>query len=109
MQKGDGAEAIRQWEEAGRLVPELTVGELSWLGRSAASQQQDQVALAAFEAASWAGGGADVASARVMLARLLAERLGRFDEGRRWMQRVVDESPDTEAARFAQGWLSRQS
>jgi len=108
MAKGDGAAALHAWEDAGRLVPELTVSELGWLGRAAASRGDDAVALSAFEAAAFAGSGDDVASVRVMLARLLDERLGRADEARRWMQRVAGEAPEGEARRFARQWLSQR-
>lgn len=87
----------------------LTCAELSWLGRSAASKGEDQLARVALEGAVTASGTATERSrAMVMLGRLCAERLADQPAGRRWMERVASEFPREGAAKFAADWLARK-
>jgi hypothetical protein len=68
-----------------------------------------KVAQEAFSAAANStGADAELGSARVMLARLLEEKLARPLDARAWMERVTREHRGTEAARFATEWLAKR-
>ncbi|MFT3711750.1 MAG: hypothetical protein QM817_29275 [Archangium sp.] len=91
-------------------APFLTVDELLWLGQSAASHIDFESAELAFRTASTK---ADApleqrVRAKVMLARLLAEKLKKPAEGRALMEEVRAEAPGSSAATFADQWLSQQ-
>ena len=84
----------------------LSGRELLWLGRAAASLDEDAVAHDALAAAAEATGHElDISRAKVMLAKLLDERLGRTADAAVWMERIVIEHPDSDAAVFARDWL----
>jgi hypothetical protein len=88
-------------------APALSFDELVWLGQTAASRIDYESAELAFSQASTRSAPAEaLGRARVMLARLLAERLQRRDEATRWMERIVAEQPGTNAAQYAQAWLT---
>lgn len=85
----------------------LTFDELVWLGQTASSHIDYESAELAFRAALERGGAPEPTNrTRVMLARLLGERLSRRDEGRALMEVVCREAPGTSAATFATQWLA---
>lgn len=85
---------------------ELQVEELLWLGQTAAAHIDYECAELAFTRASERKAPAEpVSRAKVMLGRLLSERLKRADEARRWMERAVADHPGTSAAEYAAKWL----
>jgi hypothetical protein len=85
----------------------LTFEELVWLGQTASSHIDYESAELAFRAALERGGAPEPTNrTRVMLARLLGERLSRRDEGRALMEVVCREAPGTSAATFATQWLA---
>jgi hypothetical protein len=99
--------ALEEFKNAPALG--LTCAELSWLGRSAASKGEDQLARVALEGAVGASGTATERSrAMVMLGRFCAERLSDPAAGRKWMERVAQEFPSEGAAKFAAEWLTKQ-
>lgn len=86
---------------------QLSFDELLWLGQTATSHIDYESAELAFgKAAERRAPPEALGRARVMLARLLAERLNRKDDAKSWMQRVLAEQPGTAAATYAQTWLS---
>lgn len=88
-------------------APALSFDELVWLGQTAASRIDYESAELAFSQASRRSAPAEaLGRARVMLARLLAERLQRKDEATQWMERIVAEQPGTSAAQYARAWLT---
>lgn len=89
-------------------APSLSFDELLWLAQSAASHIDYESAELAFrQAVERKAPPEALGRARVMLARLLAERRGRKDEARTLMERVVTEHAGTPAASYAQQWLSQ--
>ena len=85
---------------------QLTFEELMWLGQTAASHLDYESAELAFgKAAVRKEAPESLGKARVMLARLLAERMNRKDDAVSWMRRVLTEQPGTAAATYAQNWL----
>jgi hypothetical protein len=91
-------------------APLLTFDELLWLGQTAAAHIDYESAELAFRQAVQREGTAlePRVRAKVMLARLLAEKLKKPAEGRALMEAVCAEAPGTSAATFATQWLSRQ-
>ena len=88
---------------------QLTFEELMWLGQTAASHIDYESAELAFaKAAERKEAPESLGRARVMLARLLAERLNRKGDAAKWMQRVLAEQPGTSAAMYAEKWLSEK-
>lgn len=84
----------------------LSFDELVWLGQTASAHIDYESAELAFRAALERGGSAEpVSRTRVMLARLLGERLQRRNEGRALMEEVLRDAPGSSAATFAQKWL----
>ena len=87
---------------------QLSFEELMWLGQTAASYIDYESAELAFGRAAERTAPAEaLGRARVMLARLLAERLNRKDDAAVWMRRIVAEHPGTAAATYAQEWLHK--
>jgi hypothetical protein len=111
MLRGDTSTALDGFRATGVFAAEaLTLEELLWLGQTAGARLELEVAeLALAQAAQRQGDAEAVARARVMLGRLLAEKLGRPAEGAGWMERVVAEHPRTQAADFARQWLARRA
>lgn len=109
LSKEDGATLLEAWEAAkGGLATVLSVNELVAVGRAAAGVSRFELARDCFTAAAEARGPAEeVAGARVMLARLLDERLGCRADARKWMERVVADTPGSAAGRYAAEWLTR--
>lgn len=107
MAAGKAEVALDGFRSTGLAAAEqLSFDELVWLGRTAASHIDYESAELAFAKASERKAPPDaLGSARVMLARLLAERMNRKDDARSWMKRVVAEQPNTPAATYAQDWL----
>lgn len=89
-------------------APHLSFDELMWLAQTAASHIDYESAELAFRQAVKRDGVAlePRARAKVMLARLLAEKLKKDAEGRALMEEVRAEAPGTSAAAFADQWLS---
>lgn len=78
------------------------------MGQAATSHiDYESAELAFIKACERAGGPEAVGRARVLLARLLGERLNRRDEAQEWMRRILSEQAGTSAAKYAQNWLSR--
>jgi tetratricopeptide (TPR) repeat protein len=89
-------------------APSLSFDELLWLGQTAAQHIDFESAELAFRQAVERKAPAEALSrARVMFARLLDEKLGRREDARRWMERIVAEHAGTPGATFAQQWLER--
>jgi hypothetical protein len=88
---------------------QLSPDELMWVGQAAAVRLDNESAELAFSKVSGRRDAAPAVRARskVMLARLLAERLGRKAEAKVLMEAVVAEFPNEAAAGFARTWLSR--
>jgi hypothetical protein len=85
----------------------LSFDELLWLGQTAANRiDYESAELAFVKAAERSAPPEALGRARVMLARLLAERLNRKDAAATWMKRIVQEQPGTPAATYAATWLS---
>ena len=82
-------------------APHLTFDELLWLAQTAASHVDYESAELAFRSAV-------PSRAKVMLARLYAERLNRAADGRALMEQVCSEAPGSSAATFAQQWLAQR-
>jgi hypothetical protein len=108
MREGDVALALDAFQATPQLEAVLSVGELTWVGRAAASEGHDEVAVRALREACQRTPEAESSAALVYLARLLDERLGQLDEARGLLLRVVNEFPQTPAAEFATQWLSRK-
>ncbi len=88
----------------------MTLEELVWVGQAASARIDYEAAELAFSRAAQRRGDAEsVGRARVMLARLLAEKLSRVEEGTGWMARVVAEQPGTRASAFAATWLAARA
>ena len=86
---------------------QLSFDELMWLGQTAASHIDYESAELAFASAAERKAPPEaLGRARVMLARLLAERLNRKEAAAEWMRRIVTEQPGTPAANYAQDWLN---
>lgn len=84
----------------------LSFEELVWLGQTASSHIDYESAELAFSKAALRTAPPEaLGRARVMLARLLAERLNRREDATGWMRRVLEEQPGTPAATYAQTWL----
>lgn len=84
----------------------LSFDELLWLGQTAANRIDYESAELAFaKAAERTAPPESLGRARVMLARLLSERLHRQDAAATWMKRIVQEQPGTPAATYAETWL----
>ncbi len=98
--RGDAATALEVFHAQGAsCVDAMTAEELSWVGESAAAQHDYDSALLALEhAAKRETPPEALGRTWVLLARLLSEKLGRRDEGRAWMERVVTQLPGTKAA-----------
>ncbi len=107
IEKSQVENALEEWRHAPAVS--LSCAELSWLGRSAASKGEDQLAQRALEGAVVAQGTPTERSrAMVMLGRLCAERLSDGEAARRWMERVRREFPEESAATFASEWLAKR-
>jgi TolA-binding protein len=86
---------------------QLSFDELMWLGQTAASHIDYESAELAFASAAARKAPPEaLGRARVMLARLLAERLNRKADAATWMKRIIAEQPGTPAATYAETWLS---
>lgn len=107
MRAGKTETAVDGFRATGLVVAEqLSFDELVWLGQTAASFIDFETAELAFRtAAGRTAPSESLGRARVMLARLLAERLNRRADATLWMQRVLAEQPGTAAARYATSWL----
>lgn len=101
-------QAVDGFRATGLLsADKLTFHELVWLGQAAASLIDYESAELAFRKASERKAPPEqLGRARVMLARLLAERLNRKPEAKALLERVVAEQPGTPAAAWATEWLS---
>lgn len=89
---------------------QLSFEELLWLGQTASSHiDYESAELAFVRAAERKADPEALGRARVMLARLLAERLNRKEDGAVWMRRVLQEQPGTPAATYAQTWLTEKA
>lgn len=85
----------------------LSFDELMWLGQTASAHIDYESAELAFDKAAQRDAPAEaLGRARVMLARLLGERLNRKDDAMKWMNRVIAEQPGTQAATYAQSWMA---
>jgi hypothetical protein len=105
--RGDWATALDAWKACPDKVSlSLGVEHLTGLGRTAASQGENDVAREVLELAS-NGDAADVlrARAKVILARLLRERFNDAAKAQALFQEVVTKAPGTDAAQFAQKML----
>ncbi len=109
MAAGKAEVALDGFRSTGLAAAEqLSFDELLWLGQTAASHIDYESAELAFgRAAERTAPHEALGRARVMLARLLAERLDRRDDAAVWMRRIVSEHPGTPAATYAQEWLSK--
>jgi hypothetical protein len=88
----------------------LSFDELLWLGQTAAQHIDYESAELAFSRAAERKAPAEaLGRARVMLARLLAERMNRKADATSWMKRIVAEHAGTSAATYATEWLSKES
>jgi len=84
--------------------------ELLWLGRAAASLDENQMAAEALLGAAHSKGHEiDVVKARMLLAKLLDERLSRKQEARDMMELIVSEHADSDAGKVARKWLQEQA
>ena len=88
---------------------QLSPDELMWVAQAAAARLDNESAELAFSKVSARRDAAASvrAKAKVMLARLFAERMGRKGEAKALMEAVVAEFPDDAAALFARNWLAR--
>ncbi|HEY1087285.1 MAG TPA: hypothetical protein VGE37_06300, partial [Archangium sp.] len=107
IQRNDADLALDGFRSTGLTsAPSLSFDELVWLGQTAASRIDFESAELAFRsAAERTAPDESLGRARVMYARLLAERLSRKDDATSWMKRIVEEHPGTSAAQYAQQWL----
>ena len=105
---GKGDAALDGFRSTGLTAAEqLSFEELVWLGQTASSHIDYESAELAFsKAVERTAPAEDLGRARVMLARLLGERLNRKDDAAKWMNRVLSEQPGTRAASYAQTWLA---
>ncbi len=86
---------------------QLSFEELMWLGQTAMSHIDYESAELAFaKAAERTAPPESTGKARVLLARLLAERLNRKDDAVTLMRRVLEEHAGTSAATYAKTWLT---
>ncbi|PZR12231.1 MAG: hypothetical protein DI536_15080 [Archangium gephyra] len=108
MRAGNADAALDGFRATGLMSAEhLSVDELLWLGQTAGARIDYESSLLALEHAARRDAPPESKGrAWVMLGRLLGEHLNRRDEATVWMQRVVNETPGTAAARFATRWLS---
>jgi hypothetical protein len=110
MKSGDAVLALETFRATPELAAALSLAELSWVGRAAASQGDDASAELALRAACEAAGDpAALGGAHVYLAKLLDERLGRGAEARALLEKVQRDFPGTPGAAFASGWLARKA
>jgi hypothetical protein len=110
MKSGDAVLALETFRATPGLAAALSLAELSWVGRAAASLGDDASAELALRAACASTGEAPALSgAHVYLAKLLDERLGRGAEARALLEMVQRDFPGTPGADFAVGWLTRQA
>lgn len=110
IKAGDHGAALDGFRATGLTSAEaLSFDELLWLGQTAAAQIDHESAELGFRAALKKSGAPSdgVQRARVMLGRLLGEKLSRVGEGRELMSLVVAEAPGTSAATFATQWLEK--
>ena len=105
---GKAEVALDGFRSTGLTAAELlSFDELVWLGQTASAHIDYESAELAFNKAAERVAPAEaLGRARVMLARLLGERLNRKDDAQRWMNRVITEQPGTQAATYAQTWLT---
>jgi hypothetical protein len=110
IQSGKADVALDGFRSTGLSSAEqLSFDELMWLGQTAASHIDYESAELAFrKAAERKEAPESLGRARVMLARLLAERLNRKDDATGWMRRVLAEQPGTSAATYAEKWLGEK-
>jgi hypothetical protein len=110
MSQGKADVALDGFRSTGlSAAAQLSFDELVWLGQTATSHIDYESAELAFRQAAERQAPAEaLGRARVMFARLLAERLGRKDDATHWMERVLAEQPGTPAATYAQTWLGEQ-
>lgn len=102
----DQAGALEAFRAAAPADTEALDGEqLLWLGRAAITAGELETAVRALEAAA-ARRAPSAATAMVLRARLLGERLGRPEEAAALMQQVVTEFAGTKPADFASRWLA---
>ena len=109
IKAGKAEVALDGFRSTGLSAAELlSFEELMWLGQTAASHIDYESAELAFGKAAERKASAPDAlgRARVMLARLLAERLNRKADATTWMKRIVEEQPGTPAATYAATWLN---
>jgi hypothetical protein len=109
MAQGKADVALDGFRSTGLSAAEkLSFDELVWLGQTATSHIDYESAELAFSKASERAAPPEaLGRARVMFARLLAERLNRKDDAATWMKRVLTEQPGTPAATYAQDWLNQ--
>ncbi len=105
---GNAEVALDGFRSTGLSAAEqLSFEELVWLGQTASSHIDYESAELAFrKAAERTASPEPLGRARVMLARLLAERLNRKDDAVTLMQRVLEEQAGTSAAAYAKTWLT---
>jgi hypothetical protein len=107
MEHQDTAGALEAFVAAGEAdVADLDGAQLLWLGRGAVTAGDVSTAERALGLAAERSTGEPAATAMVLRARLLGERLGRADEATALMQRVVAEFSGSKPAAFAQKWLA---
>lgn len=106
MRDADLALALDTFRATPELDAVLSVTELTWVGRAAASEADDALAVRALREACLRPPEAASSAAHVYLAKLLDERQGKTDEARGLLMRVVNDFPNTPAAEFATQWLS---
>ena len=110
MKSGDAVLALETFRATPGLAAALSLAELSWVGRAAASQGDDASAELALRAAcEGVGDPVALGGAHVYLAKLLDERLGRGAEARALLEKVQRDFPGTPGAAFASGWLARKA
>jgi hypothetical protein len=109
MAADDAGTALDGFRDTGLAAAEhLSCEELVWLGQTAAAHVDFESAELAFRKAVDKNTGIEtLVKARVMLARLLGERLGRRDEARQLMAQVAAQHPDTNGGRYATAWLEK--
>lgn len=109
MRDADLGLALDTFRATPELDAVLSVTELTWVGRAAASEADDALAVRALREACRRPPEAASSAAHVYLAKLLDERQGKTDEARGLLTRVVNDFPNTPAAAFASQWLSSKS
>jgi hypothetical protein len=107
MEHQDAAAALEAFVAASEAdVADLDGAQLLWLGRGAVTANDVPTAERALGLAAERSKGEAAATAMVLRARLLGERLGRGDEATALMGRVVAEFTGSKPAAFAQKWLA---